>query len=378
MRKFRVTEVVTPSGFATSTVCDANGLPVDDIEDYLHSLRARPCSSNTVRSYGHHLAALFTWFDARAVHWESVDFSDLADFMGTYRLGVHPLPKRGGGHRSVATMRAAAAAIREFYEYHRVESGRGPANLRLSREMTRPGRGNPNHFLAHIEARRETTQVNRLSSGLPVPEPDFEIINFETDFSRMLAACHTTRDRLALSGFYDLGLRIGQVCGLRHGDLDVRRRMLTVVRRENNINGALSKRRGSFLVPEGHKRFFDFYRDYLLNEVLARGIESDYVFVNLKRHPVGAPVSYSNLAQQVRAIGIRSGVGPVHPHMLRHTHATALAKAGWTAVEIAKRLGQTSATSAEPYIHLANSDIENRLRETEHLVWGGLAHEGNR
>ena len=44
---------------------------------------------------------------------------------------------------------------------------------------------------------------------------------------------------------------------------------------------------------------------------------------------------------------LRSRIGPVNPHMLRHTHATALAKAGWTSAEIAARLGQRSAASAE-------------------------------
>ncbi|ORA58466.1 tyrosine-type recombinase/integrase [Mycobacteroides franklinii] len=43
----------------------------------------------------------------------------------------------------------------------------------------------------------------------------------------------------------------------------------------------------------------------------------------------------------------------LHPHTLRPTHATALAKAGWTAPEIAARLGQSHASSADVYIHLA-------------------------
>ena len=57
------------------------------------------------------------------------------------------------------------------------------------------------------------------------------------------------------------------------------------------------------------------------------------------------------------------------PHMLRHTHATALAKQGWTSAEIAARLGQAFSGSADVYIHLATSDIEARLRETEASVW---------
>lgn len=53
----------------------------------------------------------------------------------------------------------------------------------------------------------------------------------------------------------------------------------------------------------------------------------------------------------------------------RHTHATALARAGWTAPEIAARLGQSHPASADVYIHLASDDLTERLRRTQHLVW---------
>ena len=373
VRRHQARPVALPQGGRTWTVCNANGIPVLDVDDYLQSLRARPASANTLKSYAEHLAALMTYLDVIGTTWEEVGFNDLTEFMIAYRNGTHPVPKRGSGPRSSSTLKSAAAAIRGLYEFHREETGRGPGNLRLSKTVRRSGRtSDSHHFLAHIEARQDTYETNRLSHGMPKPDQDIKIINFEDDFQRMLAACRSARDRVMLSGFYDLGLRSGGLPGLRHGDLDVRRRTVTITRREDNPNGALSKRRGSFVVHAGQSRFFDLYRDYLLNEVVAAGIESDFVLVNL-RHHVGRPLSHSNAFQQVQAIGLRAGIGPVNPHMLRHTHATALAKAGWTGAEIAARLGQKSAASAEVYIHLANEDIEKRLRETEHLVWPGLS-----
>ena len=80
-------------------------------------------------------------------------------------------------------------------------------------------------------------------------------------------------------------------------------------------------------------------------------------------------MSYSNAYQLVERIGASAGIADLHPHMLRHTHATALARAGWTAAEIAARLGQSHAASADVYIHLAGDDLAERLRRTEHLVW---------
>ena len=59
----------------------------------------------------------------------------------------------------------------------------------------------------------------------------------------------------------------------------------------------------------------------------------------MTRQPVGEPMSYSNAYQLVERIAANAGIDAVHPHVLRHTHATALARAGWTAPEIAARLG---------------------------------------
>lgn len=290
---------------------------------------------------------------------------------------MSPFQKRGGGVRGVPTLEGAAAAIRGFYDYQRIDRGRGPQHLRLTKTVLSNGRGNPHHFLTHVEARKETRLVNSLSHGMPPADPQVQIINFEDDFQLMLAACATKRDQLALSAYYDLGLRIGQTIGLKHGDLDPRRKEVKVVRREDNPNGALSKRKGEFVVHAGVSRFFSIFRDYLLSELIAANIESDFVFVNLSKGEIGRPVSYSNMYKQCETIGRRAGLGPVDPHMLRHTHATALAKAGWTSAEIAARLGHSHSSSADVYIHLANSDVQKRLQETSHLVWPGLGYGGD-
>lgn len=63
---------------------------------------------------------------------------------------------------------------------------------------------------------------------------------------------------------------------------------MTIERRPDNVNGATSKQRSAFEV-EAPPALFQFYRDYLLGELAPAGIESDYLFVNLHREPVGHP-----------------------------------------------------------------------------------------
>ena len=354
---------MTVHGQPSWTVVDTTGLPVTEIEQFLHWQRAIDRSANTVRSYARHLSLYYRWLAARVIDWDAVTFDGLCDFVGVLSAGLPPLVPRDGGGRAPSTVKAVNAAVREFYEFHRVE-GRGPTDLVLTRNPSRLPRRS-HSFLAHIEARQPSDVPRLARAGRPAAEP-VHVIDFDTAFCRLLDAASTDRDRLLLSAMYDLGLRIGQALGLRHGDLDPMRRRVRIVRREDNLNGALSKQRAQFTV-DAPRRFFDLYASYLLGEIA--DLDSDYVFVNLSRHPIGAPLTYSNAYQLIEHIGASAGIDDLHPHMLRHTHATALAKAGGTAPEIAGRLGQSHPSSADVYIHLASDDLTDKLRRTEHLVW---------
>ncbi|MBF9318025.1 tyrosine-type recombinase/integrase [Mycobacteroides chelonae] len=360
---------VTVHKLPSWTVVDGMGLPVEEVEQFLHWMRAVDRSVNSVRSYALHLSLFFRWLSARGIAWDTLSFEGLCDFVGALSAGLPPLVPRGGGTRSAATVKAINAAVREFYEFHRVE-GRGPAGLVLTRNPARAPVSSRS-FLAHVDKRRPPAQSRLVRRAKTSAVP---VIDFESDFAKLLAAAATARDRVLLSAMYDVGLRVGQALGLRHEDLDPMRRQVRITRRADNVNGALSKQRDDFTV-DTPRRFFDLYAEYLLEEFSRVGVDSDYVFVNLSRRPVGKPLSYSNAQQLVARIGASAEIAGLHPHTLRHTHATALAKAGWTAPEIAARLGQSHASSADVYIHLAGDDLAARLRETEHLVWRPLSDQ---
>lgn len=353
---------VTIASQSSWTVVDHEGLPVWEIEQFLHWQRAIGRSPNTVRSYARHLSLYYRWLAARRLAWTDIDFDMLCDFVGALSAGLPPLHTRGTG-RSPRTVNAVTAAVREFYEFHRVE-GRGPDNVVLTRNPSRLPQKSRS-FLAHID-QRSPKRTPRLSRRGRASSETVQTIDFENDFNTLCRACSSDRDRLLLSALYDLGLRIGQALGLRHGDLDPMRKRVQIQRREDNANGALSKQPATFRV-DAPRRFFDLYATYLLGE--AAEFDSDYVFLTLARGPVGSPMSYSNAYQVIENVGKAAGLDKLHPHMLRHTHASALAKAGWTAPEIAARLGQSHSSSADVYIHLANSDLADKLRRTEHLVW---------
>lgn len=346
------------------TVVDRDGRTMDDAETYLTYLRAIDSSTNTIRAYARHLALFFRWLDQRGADWEQLTFDGLCAFGTDLMDGTLRAVKQHGELRPVeprsrATCEAVMAAVYSFLDYWKLE-GRGPADLRLYRDGTNR-RSTTYAFLAHV-AHKTPQPERRVRFRGPKPKAP-RIIDFEIDFQRLLDAATTHRDRALLSAMYDGGLRISQALGLRHEDLDIARRRVRVIRRPDNANGALSKQRSDFSV-DLPGRFFTHYGLSLTDEQLVLDIDSDYVFVNLSQRHRGAPMRYSNAVQVVEAIGRRAGV-ELTPHTLRHTHGTALARLGWSAPQIAARLGQSSNTSADVYIHLAEDDLAEKYANTD-------------
>lgn len=355
----RAVTVVMPDGSQTTTVVDDDGRPIEDVDAFLRYLRAMDSSPNTTTSYARHLALFFRWMDVRGIDWRHLDFDGLCMFTQDLADGTLRSLKRVGEYRTQAprcrsTCEAVLAAVHSFLTYWRLE-GRGPQDLRLYCDGGGTKRA-PYGFLAHINGQRPHLE-RRLKVRGPKAKPP-RIVNFEADFERLIHAASTARDRLLLSAMFDGGLRIAQCLGLLHEDLNVARKRVQIIRRTANANGALSKQRNNFTI-DVPKRFFDYYAESLVDEQLALGIDSDYVFVNLQLQNRGRPMRYANAIQVIHGIGDRAGV-PLTPHALRHTHGTALAKDGWSAPQIAKRLGQSSAMSADKYIHLADDDISDR------------------
>jgi integrase/recombinase XerD len=355
--------VLLPGGGKTFSVVGGDGLPIPDVESYLGYLRATGHSANTVRAYAGHLAFLFRWAAMRGVAWELLDFEAFVAFIDDMADGTVPALTRAGQarprqRRGRATLEAVLAAVCAFLDYWRLE-GRGPADLKLYRE-SRAGGQTSRTFLAHVENRNRRLERRIKVKGPTSPPP--RTINFEEDFAKLIDAASTDRDRTLISAMYDGGLRIGQALGLRHEDLDIARKRLTVIRREDNLNGMLSKQRATFTI-DMPGRFFAFYGQSLVEEQLALGIDSDYVFVSLEPRFRGRPMTYDNAVRRIKSIGRRAGI-ELTPHTLRHTHGTDLARHDWTAPLIARRLGQSSATSADVYIHLADEDIAGKYRQT--------------
>jgi integrase len=180
----------------------------------------------------------------------------------------------------------------------------------------------------------------------------------------ILAACERVRDRFLFALLAETGMRVGQALGLRHGDFVSRRREIRIVARPDNANGARAKLREAAVIPVSTP-LVRLYSEYMHAEY--GDLDCDYVFVNLFGGRIGQPLCYPTVHRLAGRLSARTGI-VFTVHMLRHTHATELIRAG-VPIEVVARLltHRSSTTTSQTYIHLDAVDVREAL--TRAGVW---------
>ncbi|WP_211294207.1 site-specific integrase [Lentzea kentuckyensis] len=350
----RVQRVVMPSGTESATVL-ADGLVLDSADRFLAHLTAIDRSPNTVRAYAHDLRDYFDFLQSRGLQWDRVVLEDLGRFVTWLRLPVEARDGRVAmlpwveASLAAATVNRKLSALASFYEFHQRHG------VALGELLTRwrPGRrgGSWQPFLAHLGARPERHRAISLRAERRPPR---ELS--QAEMSTLIDSCGRLRDKFLLSLLKGTGLRIGEALGLRHEDLDVRRR-LVAVRPRTNVNRARAKT-WSREVP-ADADLFRLYSDYLHEEYGL--LDCDYVFVNLWGAPVGEPMSYATVDRLVRRLRGRTAIA-FSPHLFRHSYATGLLRRGVAAEIVQHLLGHASiSTTVDTYSHLGVEDARRAL-----------------
>jgi integrase/recombinase XerD len=359
-----------PSGVRYWTVLDEDLAVVGEADAFLRQVRfGRDGSELTTRSYAGGIALFLRWCRRTGRHWH-VGVEHLGLFItwlqhaGPQVSGADAVPGgqvlAGPGRapvRGARRVNAVLCAVRGFVA-HAVTSGRAPGELLVliyeladERDLPEQARGEDARMAWRMRARHR------------LREPDTAVDRAgDEEIVALLRGCRSARDRLIVLLMARAGLRRGELCGLRRGDVhllpdsrvlgcEVERAHLHVVRRDN-LNGAWAKSRRQrvvpldFLVVQG----FDVYEFERLG--VARAGESDFVLVNLFREPVGAPMRPDAINELMVACSRRVGLArPVRPHQLRHAFGSNIADAGGGLDEIAELLGHASMSSSQVYLH---------------------------
>lgn len=148
----------------------------------------------------------------------------------------------------------------------------------------------------------------------------------------------------------DCGLRSAEVVHLCHRELELSSGRLTV----RNGKGGRDRVLG---LP---KQIIPTLTDFIQYFPDAEHKPDDWVFVTAS----GKPVSTRFLRTMCEWAGQRAGFNRrLHPHLLRHTCASDLLRAGHTIFLVSKVLGHADISTTQIYLHLVDGELENAMEE---------------
>ncbi len=233
-------------------------------------------------------------------------------------------------------------------------------------------------LLAHT--RRGSAVIQRMELKLKEPDRLPPIIS-EQDFQTFIECIHLGknpngdptgfRDRLLCLMLKEGGFRIGELLGMRMEDLEFGKQGVHVRFRPDNENGARAK------AGYGRDRYVHLPADVLglldiyITEVwIEANPRTDHLWLVLKKEAksregqstYGTALTVAAVEKVFQHYSENSGV-ILHPHVLRHTHASALVRSylqdgetvDWKFVQ--ERLGHASVvTTMQTYTHLTNED----------------------
>jgi integrase/recombinase XerC len=158
------------------------------------------------------------------------------------------------------------------------------------------------------------------------------------------------RDRAVLELLYGAGLRVAECCGLREDDVDLRKRVVTVV-------GKGSKTRR---IPLGAPAL-DALREYLRSgrDSLVRPGSPDQIFLNRLGRALGTRDARRILERNPLADG-----RVLHPHALRHAYATHLLEGGADLRAVQELLGHSDLSTTQIYTHVTRDRLRTVYQDT--------------
>ncbi len=290
------------------------GLPLD-VEEYLTWLAVeRGRSRNTLDAYRRDLRAYVRWLHPQGLTLAAVGEADVAAYIGQLRAsGLAP-----------ASVARATAAVRNLHRFL-VEDGRAPTDPAAA------------------------VAAPPVPQGLPKALAEEEVAAL---LGAVIGSDATSvRDRAVLELLYGTGMRIGELCGLSVGSIDVEAGLVRVF-------GKGSKERvvpvgrpalaavGEWLGPSG--------RPQLAPARWARRGDEAALFLNQRGGRLSRQAGWAIVAKYGERVGLADRLSP---HVLRHSCATHMLDHGADLRIVQELLGHASISTTQLYTKVSTERL---------------------
>ncbi len=261
---------------------------------------------HTLESYKRDLARLNTWANANGKQTIELTRADL-------RKWIASLSREGLAPTSIAR---AVSATRGFYKFLMLD---GHIKSHPAEDLDTPQR------FSYLPKFLTEDEINRL----------FAAPNVATE--------EGIRDRAVLEIMYATGLRVSELVGLKHSDVDLLAGLIV-------CHGKGNKERR---VPLG-KSAIHWLQQYLSVKAGYGKSPSPNVFLHRGR-PFTRQLAWSMIKRHAEKAGIKN----VSPHTLRHSFATHLLQHGADSRSVQALLGHSDISTTQIYTHITDVHLRS-------------------
>ncbi|MEE1118811.1 MAG: tyrosine-type recombinase/integrase, partial [Bacteroidales bacterium] len=192
----------------------------------------------------------------------------------------------------------------------------------------------------------ETSRIEKL---LPVVLSHEEIQKMLSVIDK--STYHGFRDSVIIEVLYACGLRISELLNLKKGDIYFKHEYIKVLGKGNKER----------LVPIGEKalQLLDLYiRNHRSKLKKIDQKCKDIVFLNRRGRKLTRQYVFLAIKTAAQQAEIKKNI---HPHILRHSFASALVKGGANLIVVKEMMGHASVVSTEIYTHLDTTHLRETL-----------------
>ncbi|MEE1021352.1 MAG: tyrosine-type recombinase/integrase [Bacteroidales bacterium] len=195
----------------------------------------------------------------------------------------------------------------------------------------------------------ELLKTSRIEKLLPVVLSHEEIQKMLSVIDK--STYHGFRDSVIIEVLYACGLRISELLNLKKGDIYFKHEYIKVLGKGNKER----------LVPIGEKalQLLDLYiRNHRSKLKKIDQKCKDIVFLNRRGRKLTRQYVFLAIKTAAQQAEIKKNI---HPHILRHSFASALVKGGANLIVVKEMMGHASVVSTEIYTHLDTTHLRETL-----------------